>query len=100
MADASPSQIENAPKELVTRDQALYYPTGDLVVSARTPGGGLHLFRVHAAVIGQLSPIFGDMLKLPSGNDGREMFDGVPLVHFPDPVADVGELFRSFYNPG
>ncbi|KIP07185.1 hypothetical protein PHLGIDRAFT_118338 [Phlebiopsis gigantea 11061_1 CR5-6] len=82
--------------EAVTRDQTLYYVTGDLVVSAPTPAGGLHLFRVHTAIISQFSPVLGDMLKLPSGTDAREIFGGVPLLHFPDPAADVGELFRSF----
>lgn len=85
---------------ITVRDPDLFYPTGDLVVSARLHDGGLHLFRIHTVILAQFSPVFADMLAMPRGAEGKETYDGVPFVHFPDDAEDIVELFRVFYRPG
>ena len=87
-------------EDVITRHTTLYNPSGDLVVSARAAKGTTLLFRVHSVILAQHSPVFSGMLEMPAGTGGREMYDGAPLVHFPDEAEDVEELFRVFYNPG
>ncbi|GJE95289.1 BTB domain-containing protein [Phanerochaete sordida] len=83
------------------RHPTLYFANGDLVVSAESSdGSGMQLFRVHTVILAQHSPVFGDMLAIPAGPDGRETYDGAHVVRFPDTAEDVEKLFSVFYNPG
>lgn len=54
-------------------------------------------FRVHQSVLSIHSPIFCDMLGLPSTDDTNEKYDGVPLVHMPDSAEDLGSLLTALY---
>lgn len=103
MSTTSPSQDSDGAgtaSEAGKRHSSLYFANGDLVVSAQDPTGERHIFRVHTVILGQHSPIFAAMLAIPAGPGGREAYDGVPLVHFPDDATDVAKLFEVFYNPG
>ena len=76
------------------RHSTLYWPNGDLVVSAQDSAGKTQLFRVHIATLAQHFPIFSAMLALPSGATS-EAYDGAPLVHFPDVLTWQKSLMCS-----
>ena len=77
------------------RHPTLYKASGDFVISA-ADGAATHLFRVHALILAEHSPIFAGMLTLPTTAD---TYDGVPAVHLPDNAKDVAVLLEVFYTP-
>ena len=82
------------------RHPSLYFEDGDLVISATQQDDAPVLFRAHAAILGHFSPVFRDMMSLPTGGSGRELYDGAPIVHLPDDARDVADFFEALYNPG
>ncbi|GJE95300.1 BTB domain-containing protein [Phanerochaete sordida] len=79
--------------------QSLYFKDGDLVISASGKSGKTLLYRVHTAILAQFSPIFRDMLLLPTETSDIEKYDGVPIVYLPDDQNDVSEFLQALYNP-
>ena len=82
---------------------SLYFEDGDLVIIACTDPAAAKpvVFRVHAAILGRFSPVFAAMLSLPApGVSGRELYDGVPLVHLSDDAKDMADFLEALYNPG
>ena len=101
-ADVSmPVDSERAePLPQPARHPSLYFEDGDLVISATQQDDAPVLFRVHAAILGRFSPVFRDMMSFPEGVTGRELYDGVPIVHLSDDAKDVADFFEALYNPG
>ncbi|GJE95931.1 hypothetical protein PsYK624_121230 [Phanerochaete sordida] len=82
------------------RHPTLYKASGDLVVSA-ADGSATHLFRVHALILAEQSPVFAGMLSLPTtGGADMQTYDGAPIVHLPDNAKDVTALLEAIYTPG
>ena len=82
------------------RHPTLYKASGDLVISA-ADGAAAHLFRVHALILAEHSPIFAGMLSLPTGAQADvDTYDGVPVVHLPDNAKDVASMLEVIYTPG
>ncbi|GJE93505.1 hypothetical protein PsYK624_096640 [Phanerochaete sordida] len=79
------------------RHPRLYKATGDLVISAISEDV-THIFRVHAVVIAEHSPVFSGMLSLPVEDAAAQKYDGVPIVHLPDNAKDVGALLEYLYT--
>ena len=54
------------------------------------------LFKVHRSVLASNSKIFTDMFSI--SDHGSESFDGIPLVHMPDPAEDIEVLIDTIYG--
>lgn len=56
-------------------------------------------FRVHKSLLVSASQVFADMFDVSSGtNADLDMYDGVPLVHLPDPAEDIEVMVDTLYG--
>ncbi|KDQ60100.1 hypothetical protein JAAARDRAFT_595770 [Jaapia argillacea MUCL 33604] len=96
MGDAASASAPTTPKHSFP-----YFEDGNIVISASTSKRRCKVFRVHKSVLAFHSHVFADMFTLPTlpDNTTMEMYDGVPLVHLPDPAEEVAELFTLLYKP-
>ncbi|TDL27772.1 hypothetical protein BD410DRAFT_893958 [Rickenella mellea] len=91
--DCSPSSNDAHHPELYRKD-------GDLVVSAPDKAGGRIFYRIHRFMLSDHSSVFRDMLTMPPAADGSlETYDGIPVVHLPDPGKDLDALLTILYDP-
>ncbi|GJE95930.1 hypothetical protein PsYK624_121220 [Phanerochaete sordida] len=81
------------------RHPTLYKASGDLAISA-VDGDVTHLYRVHALILAEHSPVFAGMLTLPAAADASvQTYDGAPVVHLPDNAKEVKTLLEVLYTP-
>ena len=89
----------NVPAE---RHPTLYFPTGDVVLSASIDTGGpptTQLFRVHKFLLMHHSTAFANMFTDAAADPG-ETYDGVPIVQMEgDDAEDLATLLNYLYNP-
>ena len=103
MADVNISMPVNSSQKQLEQHPSLYFADGDLVIVACTDPAAANsiVFRVHGAILGLFSPVFAGMLSLPAPSvSGRELYDGVPLVHLSDDAKDMADFLDALYNPG
>ncbi|KAJ7110262.1 hypothetical protein C8R43DRAFT_1042478 [Mycena crocata] len=86
------------PEAEIKRADGLWYEDGSLIIQAEHT-----IFRVSRGILATQSPVFRDMLSLPTPKDA-EMMDGCPFVHLPDTAADVtvflkALLYYDFFEP-
>ncbi|KAH9948103.1 hypothetical protein B0H21DRAFT_690608 [Amylocystis lapponica] len=104
---AVPSASRGPPQRRVHHD-TLFFPDGDIVLSApmdpvQEDDVLVHLqqlFRVHRFILKHNSPVFSDMLALPTPqeHDVNEMYEGVPVVVMQDSASDLASLLNVLYN--
>ena len=93
MAQGSPNQLEER------RHPTLYFPDGDLVISATSRDKAfIQLYRVDKVFLARHSPVFKDMLFLGDGDSHNEQYDGAPKVHFLDDAKDVADPIGAMCN--
>lgn len=86
---------------LEERHPSLYFPDGDIALSAKTAAGVTQIFRVDRIFLSRHSEVFRDMFAVSSDkSSGAETYDGVPLVVMPreDVAEDVHTLLDVIYN--
>ncbi|TDL14655.1 hypothetical protein BD410DRAFT_778730 [Rickenella mellea] len=90
-----------ASAETEIRHEALYFPDGDIVISAKNDNANKIFFRVHKFILSHHSPVFKDMFSLPAPQDNlRQSYDGVSQVlEMSDRPDDLASLFRVLYDP-
>lgn len=65
------------------RDEDLYFADGSVVLFAKDADENLVYFRVHKSVLAKNSPVFKDMLAMPTPAN-QDSYDDLPLVHLHD----------------
>ena len=89
----------NVPAE---RHPTLYFPTGDVVLSASIDTAGparTQLFRVHKFLLMHHSTTFSNMFTDATAGPG-ESYDGVPIIQMEgDDAEDLAKLLNYLYNP-
>ncbi|KAJ7100400.1 hypothetical protein C8R44DRAFT_888230 [Mycena epipterygia] len=85
-------------KAHLTRAEGLWFEDCGLVIQAETT-----LFRVSRDFLATRSPIFHDMLAMPTPEDAEKMY-GCPCVHLPDSAADITAFLKAlvyseFFEP-
>ena len=103
MAYVNVSMPVDSNQERLEQHPSLYFADGDLVIIACTDSTVEKsiVFRVHGAILGVFSPVFAGMFSLPAPRvSGRELYDGVPLVHLSDNDKDMADFLSALYNPG
>lgn len=85
------------------RQPDLYYPTGDVILSAPLqPAEGsehrLQLYRVHKAFLGIQSVFFANLFADASAGNGPT-YDDLPMLEMPDRADDLSGLLDCIYNP-
>ena len=77
----------------IQRDPDMWLEDGNLVLVANSTTA----FRVYKGLLGQVSPVFRDMLELkPSPGD---TIDDCPVIHVPDSAVDFGHFLRAVFRP-
>lgn len=57
------------------------------------------LFRVHKSLLVSASQVFANMFELSNGTEAEsEMYDGVLLIHMPDPAEDIEVMVDTLYG--
>ncbi|KAJ7174763.1 hypothetical protein C8R46DRAFT_990820 [Mycena filopes] len=87
-----------APEPQLTRAEGLWFDDCGLIIQAERT-----LFRVSRDFLATRSPVFGDMLSLPTPQDA-ELMEGCPFVRLPDSAEDVtyflkALLYYEFFEP-
>ncbi|KAJ7132735.1 hypothetical protein C8R46DRAFT_818567, partial [Mycena filopes] len=82
----------------LTRAEGLWFEDCGLIIQAETT-----LFRVSRDFLAMRSPVFGDMLALPTPKDA-ELMEGCPFVRLPDSAEDVtyflkALIYSEFFEP-
>lgn len=84
------------------RHPTLYYPDGDIVLSAKlgsaTPPT-LVLFRVDKLFLSRHSEVFQGMFEVFPSENVQECYGGVPLPCMPDRGEDLAMLIEVIYSP-
>ncbi|KAJ7149429.1 hypothetical protein C8R43DRAFT_502861 [Mycena crocata] len=75
-----------------TRAEGLWFEDCGLVIQAEET-----LFRVSRDMLALQSPIFRDMLSLPTPRDAETM-DGCPIVRLPDGAEDVTVFLKALFH--
>ncbi|KAJ7166187.1 hypothetical protein C8R46DRAFT_1351592 [Mycena filopes] len=89
---------DSAPEPQLTRAEGLWFDDCGLIIQAERT-----LFRVSRDFLATRSPVFGDMLSLPTPQDA-ELMEGCPFVRLPDSAEDVtyflkALLYYEFFEP-
>ncbi|TDL14656.1 hypothetical protein BD410DRAFT_180950 [Rickenella mellea] len=81
--------------------ESLYFPDGDVVLSAKNDDGSKLFFRVHKFILSLHSPVFKDMFSLPTPReDSVQRYDGVSqVVEMSDRPDDLASLLLALYQP-
>lgn len=80
---------------------ALYFPDGDIVLSADVTKGisrSTILLRVHRFMLSHNSVIFRDMFSVPTNPEVNEVYDGVSVVRMSDNGEDLACLIGALYD--
>ena len=82
------------------RHPKLYFPDGDIVLSAvQSATNTLVYFRVDIVYLRRSSAVLRDLLSLPSCPEANETYDGVLLVHTSgDRAEDLAQLLLALYD--
>lgn len=75
--------------EGLTRAQGLWFEDCGLIIQA-----GTTIFRVSRDFLAVHSPVFADMLALPTPEDAEKM-NGCPMVLLPDEAEDVTVFLKA-----
>ncbi|KAL1692592.1 hypothetical protein GGG16DRAFT_51030 [Schizophyllum commune] len=67
----------------------LWFPDGNTVIRV-----GERVCRVHQSILAANSPVLADMFSVPQPTDG-EMYEGLPMMSFPEPPEDVLHWLKS-----
>ncbi|KAJ7100389.1 hypothetical protein C8R44DRAFT_642011 [Mycena epipterygia] len=78
----------------LTRAEGLWFADCGLIIQAEST-----LFRISRDYLAAHSPVFRDMLSLPTPPDA-DIMDGCPFVRLPDSAADVTVFFKALLYPG
>lgn len=78
---------------------SLYFPDGDIVLSAPTASGVSLVFRVDRVYLTRNSPVLRDMLSPASSSHlPTELFDGVQLLRLADDAHQLANLLELLYS--
>jgi len=80
------------------QDEDFSFSDGSIVLSAKNADENLVYFRVHKSVLAKNSPVFEDMLTMPTPAN-QDSYDGLPLVHLHDDAKHLKEVLTIFYDP-
>lgn len=85
------------------RHPELYYPTGDVILSAPLPPAEgsdrrLQVYRVHKAYLGVQSVFFCNLFADASAVGGPT-YDDLPMLEMLDRADDLSGLLDCIYNP-
>ncbi|EKM54133.1 uncharacterized protein PHACADRAFT_145778 [Phanerochaete carnosa HHB-10118-sp] len=86
----------------ILRHAELYYPDGDIVLSAKLETATpltLVVFRVDKLFLSRHSEVFRGMFEVVSGEKAQESYDGVPVLCMPDRGEDLAMLIEVIYSP-
>lgn len=96
------SENIDASREKFVKHSTLYFDDGDIVLAVQRPRKtrSFLLFRVDKIFLSRYSKTFSDMLTMPASPEGREQYEGAPIVRLvgDDPKA-VEVLIQYMYNP-
>ncbi|KAJ7759887.1 hypothetical protein B0H16DRAFT_1720103 [Mycena metata] len=92
------TETSSAPVANLTHAEGLWFEDCGLIIQAETT-----LFRISRDFLAMRSPVFADMLSMPTPVDAETM-DGCPFVRFPDAAQDVtyflkALLYSEFFEP-
>ncbi|KAJ7747295.1 hypothetical protein B0H16DRAFT_1280384, partial [Mycena metata] len=79
-------------------DPDLYFDDGNIVLSAKDGKGQTIYFRLSKRILAKNSPVFKDMLAMPTP-ETVEHYDGIPLVEMPDDADDLRLLLSLLFVP-
>lgn len=99
---AEPNPTGTRPNQI--RHPTLYFPDGNIVITAVNLEGNEVLFRIFKSVLSVQSPVFEHMFSTPqaassSTFDPNEWYEGVPLVRMPDTLADIERILKVLFDP-
>ncbi|KAJ7759884.1 hypothetical protein B0H16DRAFT_1532892 [Mycena metata] len=82
----------------LTHAEGLWFEDCGLIIQAETT-----LFRVSRDFLAMRSPVFADMLSMPTPKDA-EMIEGCPFVRLPDAAQDItyflkALIYSEFFEP-
>ena len=78
--------------------ETMYFADGDIILSVMN-GERPTFLRLHRFMLSHFSPIFKDMLSIPSNPQVNGMYEGVPIVVMPDPYEGLVGLVKVLYAP-
>jgi hypothetical protein len=84
--------------EVVKSHESLYFTDGDIVLLSLPKDNFVTAFKVDKVFLLRSSPVFKDMLSLPSPDD-IEKYDGVPLVRLQDEAGHLFSFLTALYDP-
>ncbi|KAJ7753195.1 hypothetical protein B0H16DRAFT_1373023 [Mycena metata] len=92
------TETSSAPVANLTHAEGLWFEDCGLIIQAETT-----LFRISRDFLAMRSPVFADMLSMPTPVDAETM-DGCPFVRLPDAAQDVtyflkALLYSEFFEP-
>lgn len=97
---AGPKARTKRPRMDESRDEELYLPDGNVVLSANDSEDNLIFFKVHQSMLSKHSTVFADMFSLPESSvNASEVYDGAPLVHLQDDAKDLKQFLSVIYDP-
>ena len=92
---AIPAGYVRAPGPVI-HDEHVWMDDGNVIVAAgRDP---MSLFKCHQSILSKQSEVFRGMFSLPP-SDAVEQYQGLPMVHMPDPVEDIRGVLKMLYDP-
>lgn len=100
------TRLDKTSKSPFERHPTLYFPNGDIVLSASIDSGRdssdappkTQLFRVHKFLVTHHSAMFANMFSDADPGSG-ESYDGVPMVELQgDKAQDLALLLNYLYN--
>lgn len=94
---AEDSNNELVPLQDRTRDPALWFEDGSVILAS-----GTKLFRVHKSFLAKTSEVFADLFSVPQPAqlvEGTDMYQGLPLVYLAgDDEEDVLHFLKCIYE--
>ncbi|KAJ7172921.1 hypothetical protein C8R43DRAFT_676404 [Mycena crocata] len=88
--DDSPAQIQ--PSSSLIRAEGLWFEDCGLIIQAERM-----IFRISRDFLAMQSPVFSDMLSLPTPKDA-DMMEGCPFVLLPDSASDVTVFLKALVH--
>ncbi|KAJ7753185.1 hypothetical protein B0H16DRAFT_1544754 [Mycena metata] len=73
----------------LTHAEGLWFEDCGLIIQAETT-----LFRISRDFLAMRSPVFADMLSMPTPKDA-EMIEGCPFVRLPDAAQDITYFLKA-----
>ncbi|KAJ7747301.1 hypothetical protein B0H16DRAFT_1555451 [Mycena metata] len=79
-------------------DPDLYFDDGNIVLSVKDGKQQTIYFRLYKGILAKNSPVFSDMLAMPSP-PAMDQYDEAPLVEMPDDADDLRALLFLLFTP-